>query len=112
MLFLNGYLYAGHMQSNCSRFLPFPSTHPRTQSQYVGIHPSKLGTPMTKTKVAAPLPPPPPTPRTLYTPANVWPTISLPHNLPSFFSLRAIQLLNSSMVMLALASFNSMLPGW
>lgn len=47
----------------------------------------------------------------IYTPANVCPTISDPHIAPLSCSLWLIQPLNSSMVMLALASFHSMLPG-
>lgn len=48
---------------------------------------------------------------TIYTPAKVSPTISPPHIAPLSCSLWLIQPLNSSMVMLALASFHSMLPG-
>lgn len=76
-------------------------TNPRPD---YSIQTSNPDTPMTKTKkVEAP---------TLYTPSNVCPTISPPHMAPISCSLSAIQFLNSSMVMLALASFNSMLPGW
>lgn len=66
-----------------------------------------------KTWTLLSLAPPPPFSKQIrnYTPANVCPTISEPQAAPFSRSFTAIQSLNSSSVMLALASFHSTLPG-
>lgn len=101
--FRMGIMYACHMQSNC-RFLPIPR-HLHTRLLFLDI---QIPTTNDKGKeVMRPLLPA----STIYTPANVCPTISLPHIAPLSCSLLVIQPLNSSMVILAFASFHSMLPG-
>lgn len=104
MLFQNGY----HVRlSHAVKLSLFSHSHGPTHPITVSRHPISTPNGGAKECMHPSFPA-----SSIYTPANVCPTISLPHNAPSSCLLRAIQSLNSSMVMLALASFHSILPGW